>query len=1060
MKQTINFLSQGILLLRAIRSSHIKSIAFLLAICFTLPVLAQNNRLITGSVYDDQNLPVVGATVVVKGTTIGVTTDIDGNFSIDVPVDAQILVVSFIGMVKQEINIVDKSNFKVVLESEISVLQDVIVVGYGQQKKESVVGSITQTSGKVLESSGGVTSLGSALTGKLPGVITYTSSGQPGAEDPRIIIRARTSWNNSDPLVLVDGIERSMNDVDISSVESVSVLKDASATAVYGVRGANGVILITTKRGKEGKANIQVRANSTMKIPSKLPEKYDAYDALLLRNQVIEREGSVKTDSWGFYTPLDIINKYRYPSNQTEMERYPNVNWQDVLFKDYAMAYNASANISGGTKLVKYFAAVDFTNEGDIFKTVDNKMGYQPGFSYNRVNVRSNLDFQLTKTTKFSSNLFGSNAVKQTPWGYSSNSAVNPWTSAYYTAPDSFLPVYPTTGIWGFYFPHDASQPNSLYVLARSGIEKQTQTKITTDFSIKQDLRFIAKGLTFEATYSNDNTFLEVDRGVQDETFKTTQRMWVNPDTGEIVYDQPLSSSTQFDFIDQSIWSTQAGNVDVGSTIRKQYYSTRLNYARDFGRHNVTFLGLFSREKAAKGSRFAHYREDWVFRGTYNFSSKYFFEFNGAYNGSEQYGPGYRFAFFPSISGGWMISEESFMKSLGFMDMFKIRASWGKIGDDGGTNLDANDIDRFLYSDQWSYGGYSYLGSSSGTASPYTYYRSTRIGNPDLSWETVEKRNIGVDYSFFKGLVAGSFDYFNDYRTDILLDGDARAIPSYFGDTPAKANIGEVKSHGYEMEIRLNKSLNHDLRLWANINLTHAVNEVVFADDAVLLPEYKKDAGYEISQTKSYINSGYLASWDDVLGSTTRLTNNSYKLAGDYNIVDFNGDGVIDEFDVAPYGYSGVPQNTYSTTLGVDWKGFNFSMQFYGVSNVTRLVNFPTFYESKDNAYVEGTYWSVDGGGDVPLPRWGALQGDDANGTRYWYDGSYLRLKTAELGYTFKQGWTRHLGMKSCKLYVSGNNLWLWTKMPDDRESNFSGDSRSGAYPTFRRVTLGVDINF
>jgi len=913
-----------------------------------------------------------------------------------------------------------------------------------------VVGSITQTTGEVLQRTGGVTNLGAALTGQLPGVVTYSSTGQPGSEDPNIIIRTQTTWNNSSPLILVDGIERSMNDVDISSVDRVSVLKDASATAVYGVRGANGVILITTKRGKEGKASIQVRANSTMKMPSKLPAKYDSYDALMLRNRSIERELALSPASWDAYRPVGIIDKYRNPADLTEAERYPNVNWEDILFKDYAMAYNASVNVSGGTKLVKYFAAVDFLNEGDLFETVDNQQGYDPGFNFNRINVRSNLDFQLTNTTTFSTNLFGSNGVQQTPWRFDGN---GPWTAAYQTAPDAMLPYYTSTGTWGYFHPQDAAQANSLYHLARSGRESRTQTKITTDFRLEQDLKALTEGLRFEVLYSNDNTFREVERGISDQSFKTTQRMWVDPIDGQIFYELPVDASTQLDFVDQRMWNTNPGFVKTDDTFRRQYYSARLNYARDFGEHNVTFLGMFSRERHALGNEFPHFREDWVFRSTYAYKGKYLFEANGAYNGSEKYGPKNRFAFFPSLSAGWLLSREDFMQSLDFIDMFKIRGSWGRIGDDSGGQ-------RFLYVDQWTYGGRALLGLNATNESPYVYFRNTRTGNPDIAWESVEKKNIGVDYSFLQGLVSGSFDYFTDHRTDIVIGGGNRAIPSFFGAAIPQANLGEVKGSGYEVELNLYKQLNPNLSLWASMNFTNAKNEVVFGDDPELYPDYQKGVGYVIGQTVSYIDAGYLSSWDDVYGSTVRQVNNATKIAGDYNIVDFNGDGRIDDLDRAPYQYSTIPQKTYSATVGLNWKGLNFSMQFYGVSNVSREVHFPTFFETKNNAYKEGSYWTVDGGGDFPLPRWLAVKGNEANGTRYWYDGSYVRLKTAEIGYTFSDGWINRMGMSSCKIYLSGNNLLLWTDMPDDREANFGTGSRAGTYPTMRRFTFGFDITF
>ncbi|MDT0676538.1 SusC/RagA family TonB-linked outer membrane protein [Autumnicola musiva] len=1009
-------------------------------------VHAQN--ITVSGVVSDANATLPGVTVLVRGTSNGAVTNLDGYYELNnVPVDAT-LQFTYVGFQTEEVPVDNKSEINVQLEVDEEALAEVIIVGYGRQTKKSVVGAITQTTGEVLQRTGGVTNIGQALTGQLPGVITTSSTGQPGAEDPNIVIRAQTSWNNSNPLILVDGIERSMSDVDISSVATISVLKDASATAVYGVRGANGVILITTKRGVEGKASIGVRVNSTMKMASKLPEKYDSYGALMLRNQAIERELALSPVSWEDYTPVDIISKYRYPANLTEAERYANVNWEDVLFKDFAMAYNASANVSGGTELVKYFANINFLNEGDLFKTVDNAQGYQPGFDFSRINVRTNLDFQLTNTTKFSTNLFGSNGVRQEPWNFSGSA---PWGAAYTTAPDAMIPYYTSTNTWGFYQPHDAAQPNSLYFLGRGGREKITQAKITTDFRLEQDLDFLTEGLSFEALYSYDNTFQEVDRGISDNSFQTTQRMWVNPDTGEEIYAYPIDASTQLDFVNQRIWNTNPGVVNIGGTYRRQYYSPRLNYARDFGGHYITLLGMMSREKYSLGSEFAHFREDWVFRGTYAYEGKYFFEVNGAYNGTEKYGPANRFAFFPSLSAGWMLTEENFMQSLNFIDMFKIRGSWGQIGDESAGG-------RFLYADQWNYGGRSLLGQNATNESPYVYFVHSSIGNPSISWESVEKVNIGADFSILSGLIEGEANYFWDHRTDIVMGGASRAVPTYFGAVNPTGNIGEAKGSGYELEIRLNKQINSDLTLWANTNFTHAKSKILFADDPELYPDYQKRAGYHINQTHSYIDAGYLSGWDDVLGSTLRSINNDAQYVGDYNIVDFNADGVIDNYDVAPYQYTTTPQNTYSSTIGLDWKGLNFTMQFYGVSNVNREVFFPTFFESNNNAYVEGSYWTADGGGEYPMPRWLAKKGDEARGTRYWYDGSYVRLKTAELGYTIGNEWTNRVGIRSLRFFLSGNNLFLWTELPDDRESNFSGNSRTGAYPTMRRVTLGFDI--
>lgn len=1030
---------------------------FLLMLFSCLTASAQQGITVKGTVVDDNGETIIGASVVVKGNnSIGTISDIDGNFVLTVPNEKSVLVVSFVGMEPQEVKASSKGTIKVVLKDDTQLLDEVVVVGYGQQKKASVVGAITQTSGKTLERSG-VSNLGAALTGNLPGVITSSSTGMPGAEDPKIIIRTQSSWNNSEPLVLVDGIEREMSSVDISSVENISVLKDASATAVYGVKGANGVILITTKRGKEGKANVQIKANMTAKVVSKLPEKYDAYDTFYLMNNSIEREACLNPAGWANYTPAAIIDKYRHPANAEEWDRYPNVDWEDELFKKVAMSYNTSVNVSGGTKVVNYFAAVDFVNEGDLFKSFENGRGYNSGFGYNRINVRSNLDFHLTKTTKFSTNLFGSNAQRQLPWDMSDNDT-GFWNSAYKSAPDAMRPIY-SNGMWGWYAPRDADVPNSAYFLAVGGKEKRTTTKMTTDFILEQDLAMLTKGLRFKANFSMDYTFAENKRGLSDQ-YNDAQRIWVDPDTGNISYKFDPDTGTGLDKVTNPIyWLQQSGSANIGATYRKLYYSMQFDYARTFGKHEVTGLGLFSRLKEAQGSVFPIYREDWVFRFTYNYAMRYFFEANGAYNGSEKFGPDYRFAFFPSLSLGWMISEESFMKKLKFVDMLKLRASWGRVGDDAVVApWQRFTAGRFLYKDQLSYGGNTVMGSINPDNSPYTHWKISSLGNPDVSWETVEKRNIGLDYAFFNGLIAGSVDVFNDTRTDIIISGDSRAIPSYFGTTAPRTNLGKVNSHGYELELRLNHVFNNGLRAWLNTSMTHAINEIKFRDDAPLLPAYQKGAGHTINQVYSYIDHGNLATWDDVIGSSNWTTGNDMKLPGDYNIIDFNGDGIVDNDDRAPYQYASTPQNTYNASLGFEWKGFSCFAQFYGVTNVTREVNFPTFRSTAHVAYAEGSYWTPGSNATLPTPRWGTTVDAAATGTRYWYDGAYLRLKNVELSYTFKNNWLKKMGINSCRLYLNGDNLYMWTDMPDDREANYGTGSSDGAYPTVRRFNFGIDI--
>ena len=384
---------------------------------------------ITGQVLDPTGLALPGVTVRIKNTTKGTTTDLDGNYSISVN-EGETLVFSFMGFNEKEVTIGNQAVVNIILEENLQSLEEVIVVGYAEQKKETIVGAVAQTNGEVLKRTGGVSNVGSALTGNLPGVITSASTGVPGGESPQIVIRGQNSWNGNSPLILVDGVERPefFNTMDIASVETISVLKDASATAVFGSRGANGVIIVTTKRGREGKAQITANFSSTMKVVSKLPGKYDAYDAIGVRNSAIENELSANGAGWADYIPYSIRDKYRNPANLEESERYPNIDWQETLFKDYAMAYNANVGIRGGTKFTQYFASIDFQNEGDLFRDFDNNRGYDPGYNYNRLNFRSNLDFQLTSSTQLQVNLGGSYGTRKTPWGGGNSSSF--WSAA------------------------------------------------------------------------------------------------------------------------------------------------------------------------------------------------------------------------------------------------------------------------------------------------------------------------------------------------------------------------------------------------------------------------------------------------------------------------------------------------------------------------------------------------------------------------------------------------------------------------------------------------------
>ena len=1007
---------------------------------------------VNGKVTDENGKPLVGATVEEKGTANSTVTNSDGSFTLNVANQNAVLIISYVGYGSKEVALsaAQAGNLAVQMVPAAQDLESVVIVGYGKQKKESVVAAITQTTGKVLQRAGGVSNIGAALTGNVPGVITIQGTGMPGIEDPLIYIRGQGTWNNSAPLILVDGIKRNMNGVDIGSVESISILKDASATAVFGVEGANGVILITTKRGVEGKANINVIVNSTVKIPSRLPQKYDSYDALQIRNQAIERELGVSPGSWADYVPQAIIDKYRNPANQQEAERYPNIDWQEESVKKFATAQNVNLNISGGSNFVKYFTSVDFLHEGDIMKIPDNHKGYNPGFYFDRLNLRANLDFKLTNTTTLSTNLSGLHGKRQTTY---SGFEYSWYQGIYGNAPDLYYPQY-RDGSYGYYPLNPVATNNPALILGNNGVRNEKRTQMTTDFILSQDLSPLVKNLTFRGSYSLDNTFFAVG-GITDGGSAITK--WVDPNTGEIRFGN-TSGVNQFDYVVPQ-WGVAPDAFDNNQTIRRSTYQIQLNHSAKIRRHNITTMGLFMRSELGQGSDFPEFREDWVFRGTYNFANRYFLEINGAYNGSQKFGPDYRFDFFPSAAIGWTITNEKFMKDISWLSSLKLRGSYGLVGND---RLQGNL--NYLYVTQWNFGGRARLGDNNNNAnSPYQWFREAVIGNPDIHWETVAKTNIGLDYSLFKGLIEGTLEVYRDYRTDVLIPGNQRAVPTYFGGTPPPANLGEVEVKGYEVELKVNKSLNRNLRLWGNFAVTHAKDEIIERDDPQLLDDYLKQAGFQIGQTRSHIRSGFNNSWDEVYGSTRFDQNDAHKFPGHFNLIDFNGDGVINGFDSAPYAYPSRPQNTYTSTVGFDYKRFAVFVQFYGVNNVTRQLDQGAFGAKLNNVYKVGDYWSRDNqDARGPLPRWGSLSYGPSFGDFWQFDGSYLRLKTAEISYTLNPAWIKKAGIQSMRFYLNGNNLTFWSKLPDDRESNALGGTglgSQGAYPTVRRVNLGLNLS-
>ncbi|KAA5824859.1 TonB-dependent receptor [Algibacter amylolyticus] len=1031
-------------------------IVLMLAILFSSfsAISLEAQERITGIVSGADGMPLPGVNVLQKGTSNGAVTDFDGEYSIKLSAGPKTLVFSYLGFQPQEINVGNQTTLNVILEEDVASLDEVVIVGYGTQKKESVVGAITQVKGgDLMERAAGIANVEEALQGNLPGVTAIQGSGTPGESNMKIFIRGRSSWNGEGgPLILVDGVKRSMTDIDMNDIEKLSVLKDASATAVFGVEGANGVILITTKRGQAGKAQLSLNVNTTIKTVSQLPEKLNSYDALRQANSSILREIAVAPNSWGDFTPLAILDKYRNPASLEESYIYPNVNWEDELLKDYAQDYRINLSVRGGNKTAKYFGSLAYQTVDDIFDggKYDNGRGYLGEYNYERFNFRTNIDFNITSTTELSVNLSGFLGIRENP-----SSVSNVINGVYQIAPSLYTPVYPD-GLYGQSINSAFIFNNPIVNLSASGYDTFTNFQVNTDFILKQKLDFITEGLSFQGRFSLDNNMRSKqslnDGGVSYRFYD-----------GDLEQFNIPNSETRFDYV-QAPWTLGTSEVENSQRSRQMVYDFSFNYNKSIGeKHNLTALFLARRQQSATGSQFPRYREDWVGRLTYNYDLRYFLDVNGAYNGSEKFGPGFRFDLFPSVALGWTVSNEAFMENVDWVNLLKFRGSYGIVGDD-------NSDGRFQYITQWANGG-PVFGSAflvpsafqgDAARSPYVFYREDLVGNPNLQWESAVKYNVGAEVSLFNGLLTGEFDYFAEDRDNIVVLGNALSVPDFFGATPPPLNVGVVEVRGFEVVLGANYTFNNDINIFGDFNYTQAIDKVIARDDPLFRPDYQKFAGYPIGQSRTAIPAGILTNWDDVYMSTPKNTDQSFTRVGYYDVVDFDGDGIYNSnFDNAPFGYPEQPQRNWSATLGARYKGFSISAQLYGTQNASRRFSNNTFTQQTPLIFKQDLdYWTVDTPNNTDTqPSW---QANGATNPRdNWLDGSLTRLKAVSLSYDIPKKTCEKLGLKQLQVFANGNNLFLWSDLPDDREFNTSSDAQArGDYPTLKRFNFGFNMNF
>jgi TonB-linked SusC/RagA family outer membrane protein len=902
----------------------------------------------------------------------------------------------------------------------------------------------------------GISNVEEALVGNLPGVTAINGSGVPGRNDMQIFIRGQASWNGSgQPLILVDGVPRAIDNIDFNDIENLSVLKDASATAVFGVQGANGVILITTKRGQKGKAQLSLQANTTFKFVSKLPEKLDAYDAILQANSSIMRELSQNEDSWNLIRPIAIADRYRNPTNEEDSFLYPNVDWKDVLVKDMAQDYRVNLSVRGGGDGARYFGSLAFQTVEDVFDgaSYDNGKGYESEFSYDRFNFRSNIDFNITSTTEFSVNLGGFLGIQQTP------GSLNLVTNAIYElAPNAYVPVFPD----GFFGRDDRdifANTNPLVTLTNTGYETTNTFNINTDFILKQKLDFITEGLSFQGRFSLDNRSVSRQRlldpgadGQENVNYRVYNQFF------EERIESP-NGINDFGFVPFP-WTLEPASIQNNTIGRRVLYDFSFNYSNTFAeKHAVTALALLRRNESGTGNGFLTYREDWVGRVTYDYDKRYFLDISGAYNGSEKYGPGFRFDLFPAVAAGWTVSNESFMSEVDWVNNLKFRGSYGEIGDDSGGR-------RFEYQATWDIGGGAFINpNASNVPAGYVFYTEDNVGNPNLQWETAVKYNIGAEIGLFKNSFTAELDFFGENRSNILIPSNQRAVPDWFGSGPPAFNRGEVEVRGFEIVLSANHTFANGLNIFGNVNFNQVKDLVIDREDPELRPFYQKAAGYPIGQPRSAIPGGIIASLDDLYSTTPRVNGQGAIRPGYYNLVDYDGDGTYNgAFDNVPFGFPNRPQRTWTATVGAKYNAWRLSVQFYGTQNTNRNYTSRTFSNQIDTFFVhELDYWTTTNPNATRTqPVFNFDQGASDPRQNFW-DGSLIRLRSVALNYTVPKKICEKLGVNGLNIFANGNNLFLWTDLPDDREFNSDQTSDSsfrGDYPTLARFNFGFNLDF
>lgn len=1013
----------------------------------------QSKTKITGVVTDSNGESVIGASVAEKGTTNGVITDIDGRYEIYVRNNDAVLSVSYLGYVTQEIKVAGKRNLNIILYEDAKVIGEVVVVGYGQQKKSSVVSAINTISTEGLRMP--TRNLTNNLAGQVAGLISVQRSGEPGYDNSEFWIRGVSSFSGgTSPLILVDGVPREMQDVEPDEIETFSLLKDAAATAVYGAEGANGVILITTKRGGASKAHISVRAETSVSQPTRLPQYASSYEYLKAYNSAMNNMGSPDVYSG------EVLDMYK---NNSDPMLYPNVNWFDLL-KDNTTNSRVTLNARGGTDRARYFVSGAFYTESGLYES-NATDGYNANVGLKRFNLRSNIDLNITKTTLVSVDLSGQYLNTNYP-GVSSSDLFTHMSRV----PTHLFPMVYDDGTYAGHPSPSANKVNPYNLLNNSGYLKEWRTRIQSKIGLVQKLDFITEGLSYKAAISFDaNMFYKMTRSKTVSQYFATGR----DEAGNLIYDEVISGSN-------SLGGPSASN----SGDKNIYFENSLNYARIFNeKHHVGAMLLYmQKDYQPHDQPLAYRKQGMVGRVTYMYDDRYSVEGNFGYTGSETFASGHRFGFFPAVGAAWYLSNEKFYgeRLSSIINKVKFRVSFGRTGNDNTGKS------RFLYRQSMGSGGGYDVGYVDGAT-------SGGVGNsiiegqfyaPEIGWEIEEKQNYGLELGLFNNKIDLQIDYFNNKRSDILLQRKTVGATTGFHVMPWQ-NFGIVKNQGMDASLVLNHSIG-EVHLSGRANFTFARNEIIEYDEVPQKHSWMNTTGTRIGDRAIYTCDGFYT-YDDFditgegLGREYKLKEGvvSSELAGDIRpgdlkYRDLNNDGVINSFDakrglVDPEN----PEIVYGFGLSVEWKNFTINAFFQGAGNTSTILGqadnasalWPFSYGVENSRlraeFVD--YWSdADPTNfDVTYPR---LRPDSHNhnnaASTFWVrDGSFLRFKNLEISYSIPKTFAQKIGMENARIYLTGNNLCVWDKLKM-WDPEFGSQKSGAAYPLTRTFSLGLDVTF